>query len=181
MWEGKALRRADCVSGFGFALLGGGVLYQASKIPMGGTFAGVDNSWYVSPAAFPLLLGVLFIISGACVFIRGVRGGGLPGIAGAFKRALFKLAEPVGRRGVIVVLLLFAYYGLLRLRLVPGWQGQNYIVSSAIFLSAFALCFSRPRDAFPKLPVILVIIGCAALLAWGVAALFSGPLRVPMP
>jgi putative tricarboxylic transport membrane protein len=80
---------------------------------MGGTFASVDNSWYVSPAAFPLLLGVLFVISGACVFVRGVRGGGLPGIAGAFKRALCKLTEPVGRRGVIVVLLLFAYYGLL--------------------------------------------------------------------
>ena len=104
----------------------------------------MDNSWYVSPALFPLVLGVLFILSGLCVFVRGMRGGGLPGIRAAFMRALSRLAQPPASRGVVVVLLMFAYYALLCLALPKasarmGWDGQNYIASSAVFLSASTL------------------------------------------
>lgn len=181
MWEGRTLRRADCVSGLGFVLLGVGVLYQASKIPMGGTYAGVDNSWYVSPAAFPLLMGGLFILSGLLIFRKGAREGGLSGIFGALKRGLARLLREPARRGVLAFALLLGYYVLLRLRLVPGWDGQNYIVSSTIFLTAFALSFFRPGGRFPRAKPIIGIVTVAALLSWGIAALFSGPLGVPLP
>ena len=181
MWEGKRLRHADCASGIGWVALGGLVLYKASQMPIGGVYAGVDNPWYASPAAFPILLGMLLIVSGVRVFLHGVRGGGLPGIGASARRALCSLVRPPALRGLLVVLLIGFYYLLLRLRLVPGWEGQNYMVSSALFLSGFALCFHQPEGRFPRPALVFGMLAVAALIAWAVAKLFSGPLGVPLP
>lgn len=181
MWSGRALRRADCVSGACFALLGVGVLWQASQMPIGGTYGGVDNPWYVSPAAVPLLVGLAMVLSGIAVSVRGWRAGAGAGLGGALVRAVKRLLQTPARRGVIVVAILSAYFLLVKYPWLPGVRGENYIVTSACFLAAFALAFRRPGGAFPnKFGVIGILLGSVAI-AWAVALLFSGPLRVPLP
>ncbi len=181
MWQGKALRRADCVSGLAFILLGGYVLYEGLQMPMGGVYAGVDNPWYASPASFPLLIGGLLVILGAMVGFKGLRKGGYPGITGAVKRACARLLKAPGRNGVVVVALLWLYYLLIKFHWIPGHRGENYVASSSVFLSVFALWFYRPHSKFPKPLIICLILAGAVGLSWGVAKLFSGPLRVPLP
>jgi len=56
-----------------------------------------------------------------------------------------------------------------------------FVGFSTLFLSVFALGFYRPGERFPSRGVIVAILVGAVLFAWGVAALFSGPLRVPLP
>ena len=141
---GRRLRKADCASGFGFVLLGAGVLQQASEIPMGGTYAGVDKL----PFRSCLEVSLSLVVSSSSE--RGAREGGLQGIFGALKRALGKLVRGPAWRGVLAFGLLIGYDGLLRLRLIPGWDGQNYIVSSTVFLATFALCFFRPHGQIPE-------------------------------
>ncbi|MEM9479693.1 MAG: tripartite tricarboxylate transporter TctB family protein [Verrucomicrobiota bacterium] len=181
MWQGRALRRADCVCGLGLVLLGGAVLNAARKMPMGGSYGGVDNPWYASPAAFPLLIGGLFVLSGFAIFLNGARSGALRGLFGALARAIGRLGQPAQRRGIIVVALLAGYYVLIRYHWIPGYSGENYIASSTVFLSVFALTFYRPQGRRPGWKLAIAIIAGAFLLSWGVASLFSGPLRVPLP
>jgi len=76
MLEPANLRRADLVSGTLISAVGIGVISASMKMPMGGTYGGVDNPWYASPGAVPLLLGVLFFFSGIGVFLKGWKEGG---------------------------------------------------------------------------------------------------------
>jgi hypothetical protein len=112
---------------------------------------------------------------------RVCQSGARSWLGGAIGRAVRSLGRAPARQGVGVVLLLFGYYGMVRFHWITGYGGANYIASSTVFLSSFALCFYRPGGRFPKVGVILMIVVGALLLSWGVAALFSGPLRVPLP
>lgn len=148
---------------------------------MGGTYGGVDNPWYASPAAFPLLIGSLLFLLGFTVVLTGVRAAAHRGLKGAAMRAVRSLGRRPARQGLIAVLLLFAYYLLIQSHWIPGPSAANYIISSVLFLAGFALCFYRPRHRFPSIPVVLALVAGAILISWGVAALFSGPLHVPLP
>ena len=181
MWQGKALRHADCVSGLAFMVLGGYVMIEGLRMPMGGTYAGVDNPWYASPASFPLLIGGLLVLLGAMVGLKGFRQGGHNGLAPALKHACGGLLKVPGRNGVAVVALLWLYFLLIKFHWIPGHRGENYVASSSLFLIAFALWFHRPHNKFPKPLIVFLIIAGAVGLSWGVAKLFSGPLRVPLP
>lgn len=181
MLQGTALRRADCISGLGLAVLGGMVLAQASRMPMGGTYGGVDNPWYASPAAFPLLIGTLLVITGLMIFAKGARSHALRGMVPALQGALRRLLVPPGRQGFITATLLGGYFILIQLHWLPGHRGENYIASSTIFLGAFAIWFYRPHGQFPHRRMIITIMLVSTLIAWAVATLFSGPLRVPLP
>ena len=57
-------------------LLGLAVLFGASQMPVKGTYGGVTNVWYVSPAVLPILIGILIIVFSIGIFIRAVKHGG---------------------------------------------------------------------------------------------------------
>ena len=59
--KGK-LRRDDFKTGILLILLSLGVLWEASTYPMTDSYGGVQNVWYVSPALFPLIIGLLLFI-----------------------------------------------------------------------------------------------------------------------
>ncbi len=181
MLKGKSLRRADIVSGVVFVLLGIAVLIGASRMPIGGTYGGVDNPWYASPAAFPFLIGGLFVLCGLSVATNGIRKVGIAGLLGACKRAAQRsVREPTNRRGLSVLGLLCGYYILLRAR----WLGEpalSYTVSSSLFLVCFALLFFRPQNRFPKLWQSGAIVLGALAIAALVAHIFSERLGVPLP
>lgn len=48
-------------------------LFETSSFPMSGTFGGVENQWYVSPALLPLILLVLLIVSSLYVLFRSIK------------------------------------------------------------------------------------------------------------
>lgn len=56
------LRRDDLKTGILLILLSLGVLWEASSYPMTDSYGGVQNVWYVSPALFPIIIGLLLLI-----------------------------------------------------------------------------------------------------------------------
>ena len=179
MLKGDSLRRADIVTGSLLVLLGITVIWGASGMPMGGTYGGVDNPWYASPAAFPLFLGSFLVLGGGAVATKGIRSAGTSGL-GTFLVRVFTapLQRDTARRGAIVVAALGIYYILLRLH---PFGSANYVIASAVFLAGLALLFYRPAGQFPRSAITAAISVGALLIAIGVASLFSGPLRVPLP
>ncbi len=60
--EKANLRRDDFKTGLLLILLSLSVLWEASSYPMTDSYGGVQNVWYVSPALFPLIIGLLLLI-----------------------------------------------------------------------------------------------------------------------
>ena len=50
MLDQNNLRKADVVTGICLVLLSIVVIIGALQMPIGGTYGGVDNPWYASPA-----------------------------------------------------------------------------------------------------------------------------------
>lgn len=179
MLKEDSLRKADIFTGFIMILSGGAVIWGASQMPMGGSYGGVDNPWYASPASFPLFLGALLALGGAMVAAKGLKAVGAGGLSTFLVKVLkAPVQRPSARRGVIVAVALGCYYTLLQLHL---FASANYVVSSAIFLATMAIFFYRPSGEKPGVRMIIAICLAAALISATVAALFSGPLRVPLP
>ncbi len=85
MMDKDRLRKADIFSGIAFSVLGIYIISQAVKMPMKGSWGGVHNVWYVSPALFPLLVGSLITLAG-CLLVRT-----------ALKEVGFEAVKQVGR------------------------------------------------------------------------------------
>jgi len=57
-----SLRRRDFYTGILLILLALAVIREATTYPMSDSYGGVQNVWYVSPALFPILVGLLLLI-----------------------------------------------------------------------------------------------------------------------
>jgi hypothetical protein len=65
MIEKENLRKMDVYSGIAFFLFGLWIVVQAFKMPMRDSWGGVMNVWYVSPALFPLFIGLMIMLLGS--------------------------------------------------------------------------------------------------------------------
>jgi len=52
------------------------IILMASRMPMKATYGGVQNTWYVSPALFPLIIGSAIIILSILLLIHSTKAGG---------------------------------------------------------------------------------------------------------
>lgn len=76
MMETKKLRQADFVTSILLMLFGAWVLFETFKMPMKGTYGGVKNVWYVSPALLPLIIGGALLVLGGVLLAFSIRIGG---------------------------------------------------------------------------------------------------------
>lgn len=199
MLNRQTMPAADLLSGIGLAGFALFVLIRAAQMPMSGTYGGVDNSWYVSPAAFPLVIGALLLFAAIGLLVRGVLKGG----AGTATELLKKVAtallnRPSAQRIALIFGLLLTYVAALQFhwfaglsklfaalqlgRLIPTRyvvleNGANYWCASCLFLLGFVLLFGRPNTRSGW----MVRMGCCVLVPLIVGYLFSEPLRVPLP
>lgn len=109
------------------------LLLHTLSFPMSGSYAGVENQWYVSPALFPLIICSLLALCSLLLLIRAIRHRGASG--------LLLLAGWVGdwqekrvrdRWYVIYTLLIFVFI------LVPS---IDFYLASVIFLSCLTCRF----------------------------------------
>lgn len=202
MFSERALRKADVLTASVLLLTGLGVFTHALTMPMGGTYGGVDNAWYVSPAIFPLILGGLLVVSALSLLHRAIRRGGAKDFIPYF-RQMFQLpanrvagARIVGIAGILVlyVLLLrlhwfsglssiFAAIGFGRvipLAFLTSPEGANYYLSSVVFLFVFTEVFFDSQRLQPALRHSLLVL-LALLVPLFIGFVFSYYLRVPLP
>ena len=195
MIEPEKRRRYDVVAALAFLGLGFAVIIAALGMPLSGTYAGAPIYWYTSPAFFPLILGVLLMFCAAASLRTAVAAGGAKGLGAFLAKEIGAIAAGVaGRRAAFATLLLAGYVTLLSLhpfgRLgellgrIPGIyslttrflvepEGANYVVSSALSLSAMFWAFHGRR------PVWMATF--ALLASWAVGWAFAEKLYAPLP
>jgi hypothetical protein len=204
MMPREKLRKADLVAGSALVLLGGAVLVASLRMPTGGTYGGERLTWYLSPAAFPALVGILMMAAAFAIVVRAAREGALDGAKEYFlEGARAALRSREARRSILIVILLVCYVLALRLhvfgwvghllRRVPGAastgltrfclepSGANYVLASALFLGSFMGIFYRPVGGPLRRRHVGLIVGLSIGVSYVVGYLFREQLLVPLP
>jgi len=201
MMEKSTLRKADVITSGILIALGLAVIVSSLGMPMSGTHGGVEITWYLSPATFPLIVGALIVVFAVAVLVRAIRGGALDGFR-EFAARTFAGARssPVARRAALIVLLMIAYVAFLRLHPF-GWtsrglvrlsfmrtgvtrfllepSGINYLISSFAFLAVFINLFYRPEASRRRRWAI--VLGVSFATAFLTGYVFREQLLVPLP
>lgn len=169
-------RKADVVTSICLMALGSAVIYGAADMPLSGSYGGVTNVWYVSPAVFPFLVGGLLIGFSLIVLSRAVREGGLDNLAGFFADKARGLPRNVEVQRILLIWLTIGVYVFLLFGRI------DFYLAGALFLLAFMGMFYRPpqgtRFGFRH---ILLIVGLSVLVPVVTGYVFSTHLFVPLP
>jgi hypothetical protein len=70
------LRKADFWTSLVLLAVATGMLLETLTYPLEGSFAGIRNVWYVSPALFPLMVGGMLILLSGLLLVHAIRSGG---------------------------------------------------------------------------------------------------------
>ena len=139
MIEKETLRKADVYSGLIIFLFGGWIVWQASKMPMRGSWGGVQNVWFVSPALFPLFVGAMIMLLGLLLARTALKTIGLKTFGNTlqwlFSKNLLRFLNtvPILRFYAMMVLFLsLVYLNIPRI---------DFFLSAILFLSAFISMF----------------------------------------
>jgi len=139
MIEKEKLRKADVYSGITIFLFGAWIVWQASKMPMKGSWGGVQNVWFVSPALFPLFVGAMIMLLGLLLFRTALKAIGIKAFGNTlhwlFSKNLlaFLNTVPILRFYAMAVLFLsFVFLNIPRI---------DFFLSAVLFLSAFIMMF----------------------------------------
>jgi hypothetical protein len=173
MMPKEKLRHADVVTSVLLILLCVAVLIGASQMPLRGTYGGVVNVWYVSPAALPFIIAGGLIIMSIALLRRAIREGGHRGMAPFFLARLRTLPRnrPVHRMAGVVALLAIYVYGMI--------GRMDYFAATSLYLVAFMGIFAH-RQASPWAHwVKILILGIGVPVVVGYA--FREYLFVPLP
>jgi hypothetical protein len=139
MMDKDRLRKADIFSGIAFSVLGIYIIFQAVKMPMKGSWGGVHNVWYVSPALFPLLVGAMITLTGGLLARTAIKEVGFEAVkqvgryllSPAFSTFL-KQESTIRFYAVITVLISFVFGFVPRV---------DFFLSAIAFLLVFILLF----------------------------------------
>lgn len=73
MIDKTKLRGTDIVTGIIFLILGIVILVMAFQMPLTDSYGGVNSVWYVSPALFPIIIGIGMILLAISIIVYGVK------------------------------------------------------------------------------------------------------------
>ena len=146
MMDKSKLRGADFITSLLLIAFGVWILIQAFKMPMKDTYGGVVNVWYVSPALFPLFIGIGIVLLAINILIHAVKTGGYQ-VFKEFLRSTKRVhVTEKGYRflAILVPLLSLVYMNLPRI---------DFFLSILLFLLFFIPVFYF--DDFPLLKKLL--------------------------
>ena len=162
MMEKDKLRKADIFSGGLIVLFGLWIVSQALEMPMKDSWGGVQNVWFVSPALFPLFVGVMITLLGTLLIRTALKAVGLTGLKEALgwlssHELAQYLRSPANLRFYAMLVLLFSYVFLAIPRV-------DFFAGSVLFLMAFISMFYFDDDALLKKLFFCYLILAAGLL-----------------
>lgn len=148
MMEKDKLRKADIFSGGLIFLFGLWIVSQAFKMPMKGSWGGVQNVWFVSPALFPLFVGFMIMLLGGILTRTALKTVGgkqfrdvLRWLFSAQLRDFLKLPENIRFYAMAV---LFCNYVFIQIARV------DFFICSIFFLMVFISQFYFDDDDLIK-------------------------------
>lgn len=171
------LRKADIFSGGVIFLFGLWIAWQAFKMPMKDSWGGVQNVWFVSPAIFPLFVGVVVAVLGALLSRTGLKTVGRQEFGRVTRWLLsqnllqFLTTDALLRFYAISVLFLsYVYLNIPRI---------DFFLCSILFLTVFITMFYLDDELLLKRLLFFYLAGiCGMLLyfAWGIDQIVSARL-----
>ena len=126
--EEKELRRADFLTSLILVAFGAWVLREAFKMPLRGSYAGVKNVWYVSPALFPIIVGVFIVFLGTLLLVHAIRSGGAAFFVHRLRQVRLQKVVSEGNLRFLAILLALGTFVYL---LIPR---VDFFLASALFL-----------------------------------------------
>jgi hypothetical protein len=121
-------RTADFWTSLVLLVLAAGMAGGALSFPLRGTYAGVRNAWYVSPALLPLIVAACLAMLALTLLLIAIR-------AGAARTAFRAAGAPSGQLDVLLIA------GLIVAFVVGFVPRVDFIVGAAFFLLAFTVTF----------------------------------------
>ena len=164
MMDKDKLRKADIFSGGIIMLFGLWIVYQAMQMPMKGSWGGVQNVWYVSPALFPLFVGAMIALLGAILVHKALKTVG--------SRGLMDVLHWLGSSGLVRYLgtpAVFRFYAMVALFfsfVFLNIPRIDFFLCAVLFLIVFITMFYFDDDALLKKMLYFYLAGTAAFLAF---------------
>ncbi len=155
-------RPSDLWTGLVLLLLAAAMAGGALQFPLRGTYAGVRNAWYVSPALFPLIVALCIGLLAVTLIVRTLRAG-LREADGSPFAALKGQGDVVLIAGIIAAFVV---------ALVPR---VDFIVAGFLFLAAFTLAFHVHEPRVARLALTTYFLTATALLAMAGLGLTPAP------
>lgn len=149
-------RPSDLWTGLALLLIAAAMAGGALQFPLRGTYAGVKNAWYVSPALFPLIVATCLFLLAITLIVTTVRSGTAQTEGGLW-------SVLAGQGDVVLIAGIIATFVV---GLVPR---VDFIAAGIFFLLAFTLAFHVHEPRVAKL--VLVAFFTTALVLLVVAAL----------
>ena len=168
----EKLRRTDFWTGLGLAAFAVVMLVVTSGFPMSGSYGGVHNVWFVSPALFPLIVGFGILFLSLVLAVNAMRQLGRDGL----KQALSWPKGRIGPREQRFFMIIVAIAGYVYV-MVPA---VDFFLATALFLLVFMAAFHVPegRALAPNLFLYLAALTLAA--AWRLAGLNDQTADAPI-
>lgn len=144
-------RPSDLWTGLALLLIASLMAGGALQFPLRGTYAGVKNAWYVSPALFPLIVATCLFLLAVTLIVSTVRARAHTSGAG-FAPVLAGQGDVVLIAGIVAAFVV---------GLVPR---VDFIVAGIFFLLAFTLAFHVHEPRVAKLALGAFFLTALALL-----------------
>lgn len=157
LMEKQNLRKKDLATSVLIGLFGAWTLWQATSMPMKGSWGGVMNVWYVSPALFPLFVGAMLVLLSLILAYNALSEIGWSGareVSHLFSVVLKSSfwTAPANVRFMAILLVLFSYVFLLLPRV-------DFFLASILFLLGFILLFyPQQHDLFLRFFAVYALV-----------------------
>jgi len=139
MMDKERLRRADLITAVILILFGAWIIGDAFTMPMKDSWGGVMNVWYVSPALFPLTIGISIVLLGCLLFGIAIKAVGV-------RQVMFHIAAFIEkkRRGRLISMPTMRFFAIVFLFLFFVYMNiprVDFFISSLLFLIVFIVMF----------------------------------------
>jgi hypothetical protein len=111
----------------------GGLLKITLSFPMSGSYGGVENQWYVSPALFPLVLLILLILCCLSLLVTAIKQGGAQEFLSMSGWLGNKDNQQVRERWLIIALLIAYVYVYI--------PSTDFYLATGLFVSTLTSVF----------------------------------------
>ena len=162
------LRKADFWSSLVLIAVSAAMLLQTLTFPLRGTYAGVRNAWYVSPALFPLIIAGMLILLGLLLLARAVQSGGAAA-------ALHDLRNPAAARFARASAAFWIVGGAIGAYVYGFVPYVDFVAATALFLLCFTSGFHLAETRAASALLAALIAGGIVLFAAALAGLMPGP------
>lgn len=137
-------------------LVAAALLFYTFSFPMSGSYAGVENQWYVSPALFPLIICSLLMLCSAILLIKACLNGGASGLLLVKGWVGDWQEQRIRDRWYVIYILLFYVFAFI--------PSIDFYLASVIFL--LSLCsrfYHESKQCLTRVPVIYLVLAIALI------------------